>query len=522
MAAVTYVRTCSGIGVFFACCAGVAHSATCGPGVITGLFKGIGKPPDGTTIEVTLNLVCANATFTAQLFTSMGDFKVNKARSQGGQVAVDFDSGASLGALHLTSKSNALDGIVDLGSDRGTIALKKAGPPMGLDAMEPNLDLTPAQWRADLHFLAAELPKRHANAFYLISRATFDSEVAALNEKIATANPDEIFVGLQQIVRSIGDGHTGISTAPPDRRAMPITFAKFGDDYRVAGVGHGLDEALGARLMKIAGIPIEEVWQRVLTLTPQGELMELRRENALVYLSRGYALHGLKLIPDRNHAVYTLEDDAGRVFDLDVQGLAPGENTRMKSGYSDAALRFQRPDQPFWCKAISEKQAVYCAWHSYQSLDENAKAMFALIDQTHPRKLIIDMRDNGGGDNTIGEAQIVKPIAARPDLNIKGHLYVLIGPKTFSAAMNNAAQFQDDTNAITVGETIGEKPNSYQEPRQFRLPNSHLVVRASTLFYTFRKTGENAVRPTKEIIPSWDDVKSGRDPVLDWALAQAD
>jgi hypothetical protein len=42
----------------------------------------------------------------------------------------------------------------------------------------------------------------------------------------------------------------------------------------------------------------------------------------------------------------------------------------------------------------------------------------------------------------------------------------------------------------------------------------------STLYYEFRKTGENAVRPDKEIIPTWDDVKVGRDPVLDWALAQ--
>ena len=120
----------------------------------------------------------------------------------------------------------------------------------------------------------------------------------------------------------------------------------------------------------------------------------------------------------------------------------------------------------------------------------------------------------------MGYAEIVKPLLARTDLNRKGHLYVLIGADTFSAAMNNAAQFQDETNAILVGETIGEKPNSYQEPRQFRLPNSHLAVRVSTLYYTFRKTGENAVRPDKEIIPSWNDVKAGRDPVLDWVLAE--
>lgn len=513
-------RVCGAIGVIFTCWAVVANSTACGPDAVTGLFRGVGKPPGSTTIEVMLNLACARNAYMGQLFTSMGDFAVKDARSQGGHVEVDFDSGASLGTLHLTSKRNALDGIVDLAGEHGTVTLKKVGPPLGLDAMKPNLNLSPRQWRADLRFLAAELPKRHANAFFLISRADFNAEVAALDQRIETANSDEIFVGLQQIVKSIGDGHTGMGTAPPDRRVMPIELAKFGDDFRVSGVGPGLDAALGARLLKIGGMPIQEAWRRVLTMTSQGELMELRQEDALVYLSRGYALHGLQIIAERNHAVYRLEDDTGQQFDVDVQGLIPGESNKMKSGYSDAALRFQRADEPFWCEAIDEKHTVYCAWHSYQKLDENAQAMFTLIDQKHPGKLVIDMRDNGGGDNTIGEAQIVKPIAAHADLNSKGHLYILIGPKTFSAAMNNAAQFQDDTHAITVGETIGEKPNSYQEPRQFRLPNSHLVVRASTLFYTFRKTGENAVRPNKEIIPTWDDVKSGRDPALDWVLAQ--
>jgi hypothetical protein len=32
---------------------------------------------------------------------------------------------------------------------------------------------------------------------------------------------------------------------------------------------------------------------------------------------------------------------------------------------------------------------------------------------------------------------------------------------------------------MPVGQSIGERPNSYQEPRQFILPNSHLVVRYS-------------------------------------------
>ena len=99
-------------------------------------------------------------------------------------------------------------------------------------------------------------------------------------------------------------------------------------------------------------------------------------------------------------------------------------------------------------------------------------------------------------------------------LNQRGRLFVLIGTDTFSAAMSNAAQFRTTTNATLVGQPIGERPNSYQEPRQFKLPNSHLVVRYSTRYYKFIEGKNNVVAPDKEIIPTWQDYKGGHDVVL--------
>ena len=95
---------------------------------------------------------------------------------------------------------------------------------------------------------------------------------------------------------------------------------------------------------------------------------------------------------------------------------------------------------------------------------------------------------------------------------------MLIGPYTFSAGMANAAQFRFETAAILVGEPIGEKPNSFQEAREMRLPNSHLIARYSTESYSFVEEGENAIRPDQEIDREWNSYKVGRDPVLEWAL----
>jgi hypothetical protein len=40
-------------------------------------------------------------------------------------------------------------------------------------------------------------------------------------------------------------------------------------------------------------------------------------------------------------------------------------------------------------------------------------------------------------------------------------------------------------------------------------------VRYSVKFYKFVETGENIIRPDQEIIPTWDDYRYGRDPVLE-------
>jgi len=68
---------------------------------------------------------------------------------------------------------------------------------------------------------------------------------------------------------------------------------------------------------------------------------------------------------------------------------------------------------------------------------------------------------------------------------------------------------------------IGEKPNSFQEAREMRLPNSHLRVRYSTQYYHFVVRGPNAIRPDHELVPTWADYGLGRDPVLAWILHYA-
>ena len=52
------------------------------------------------------------------------------------------------------------------------------------------------------------------------------------------------------------------------------------------------------------------------------------------------------------------------------------------------------------------------------------------------------------------------------------------------------------------------------------LPKSRVRVSYSTRYYKFLDEDVPAVMPDKRIDANWADFKAGRDPVMEWILAQ--
>jgi hypothetical protein len=391
-------------------------------------------------------------------------------------------------------------------------------PAFACAASAPRLDLTPAQWHEDLEFVARELPRRHLNAFHTISSADFNLAVADLDRRLPQLNSDEVFVGLEHLIRLVGDGHTGL-IPPPDSGDLPLRIRRFGDEWRVIQTTADFSQALGLKVLGIGGVSMAEAHARMLGVTPVDETQELRDSNADRRLSVAIFLRGLGLSPNRHSATFNLltEDD----HKLDLLVTVPQDAKReWQYAAESIPLMRQHPDDPLWCVRLQVDQVLYCNFRSYENLSGPAKSLRQALQAAPPTKLIIDLRQNGGGDYFVGLHQLVDPIAANPQINRQGHLFVLIGVQTFSAAMSNAAHFRERTAAILVGEPIGERPNSYQEKREVTLPNSHLVMTYSTKLYTFvAKEGENRISPDVLVPTSWSDFKAGRDPVLEYVMA---
>ena len=374
------------------------------------------------------------------------------------------------------------------------------------------------QWRDDLHYMAGELANRHANAFHRVSRGQYWRLVARIDSALPALAAADIPVYFEKVTAAVGDAHTYVSLSE-DQHFYPFAIYYFGDTPRVVRAAPPFQQLLGARLAKVGDLSTSEVEARLNEILTQGENVWFYRAEYPGFLSRE-VLHALGVLRDGREAVFTFARADGSTTAVPMRSSATGPQDWILP-YKTAPLYIQHSPDEFWFTTLPNTNTVYVAFNSYRHLRSNAAALFRYLDSHVIDRLIIDMRTNRGGDYLQGHKHLIARILERPRLNQPGHLYVITGRYTFSAAMSNAAQFRTETHATLVGEPPGEVPNGYQEHRSFRLPHSHLVVNYSVRYYKFLATDVPALLPDTTIEPDWHDYQAGRDPVLEWIIASS-
>ncbi len=179
---------------------------------------------------------------------------------------------------------------------------------------------------------------------------------------------------------------------------------------------------------------------------------------------------------------------------------------------------------PQWFTYLPETRTVYFGFNSVvngprESLAGFATRLLRFVDSTRAERLIVDLRANNGGNS-----RLLLPLTdgiAASRVNRPGGLYVLIGPYTYSAAMNAATLLELHTQATFVGEPTPSSPNLVGESNNFYLPNSRLTLSVSDIYWQTSWPFDQPkwIAPSMYVPPTLAMRRERRDAALEAILA---
>lgn len=402
--------------------------------------------------------------------------------------------------------------------------------------------LTAEQWRADVLELVDHLRSNHRDVHHSVSPEALDSAIEDLLKRLPALSPVEIVGELAKLLASIGDGHTRLSvpvsvanlgfqqghTADPDPapgaprfHTLPLRFADFAGGVHVASATAEHANAIGARLLTIGGDPVEAVIERLGPFVAHDVPAGLRfHAIKLLAVPELVALAGSEAAP--GSTVLTVQRPGQEEETLTLAGLAYEET---KEWVEPEGWVSRSTDDPYF--AIETERAGSLIVRVYQINDSPsetigafARRMTLAIEGHDPERVVLDLRYCHGGDQSLSRA-LVLPLIRWPGSRIPGRLFALVGPETFSAAVNLSSRLEEWTQVTFVGEGLGSGPSHYSSSDREVLDNSGLVARVSTGYFVGWTGSEwrQSVEIGLPVQPAIEDYLAGVDTVLEAALA---
>ncbi|MEO0508118.1 MAG: hypothetical protein AAF090_18325 [Bacteroidota bacterium] len=402
--------------------------------------------------------------------------------------------------------------------------------------------LTSEQWQEDLRFLQKTIHTDYPFLFVKTTKEIFDIEVEALYKDIPKLAPHEIIVGMQRIIALFQYGHMGVAfdQASYAFHSLPFNLYQFSDGIYVQGVHKAYPKTLGAKVLKVNGIPIAEALQKVYPVV-SAENSQFFKAHGINFLTIPEVLHAQGITDKLERSVtFTLEKD-GKTFET-LFTVSP-ENERIPNHYgyvfenenwlearqtNTTPLYLKHLEKMYFFEYLSESKTVYVRLSQIEDDPSEKMAsfygrLFDFIENNSVEKLVLDVRLNGGGNNFKNRTFITK-IMENKSINQVGNFFVILGRRTFSACQNLVNELDNYTNVIFVGEPTAENVNFYGDIRITNMPNSKIALYLSYAWWQDKPAWQNAewLAPSLPVDISFEEYATNQDPVLDAALTFAD
>jgi hypothetical protein len=303
---------------------------------------------------------------------------------------------------------------------------------------------------------------------------------------------------------------------------LPLRFYWYPDGLAVDAASQEYADALGARVVKIGDNTPDQLLAKFAPYINY-ENDSWLRFRATQYLREEAVLRHFDLIGPDGRVAVTLQKPGQPPFALSV-GLADSMPTLIglaRGLHLPTPLYWSHPKQYYWYQHLEDSPTLYIQYTQCEndpklSFKDFTEQVLAEAD-AHPIKhVIIDLRLNGGG-----KSWVIDPLMSGLASHSKsvGHVYVLIGPNTFSSALLNAIDLHEQLKATLVGEPTGGSLNSYGEVGHFVLPNSKIQINYTTKYFEKKNAAPTALKPDISAPHTLADDLAGRDAALEAAIA---
>lgn len=385
------------------------------------------------------------------------------------------------------------------------------------------------KWVEDIDYYYKNIELRHIDLYSNISKTDFTTELDDLKKRVPSLTDFEIKIELMKLTHKIGagkgDGHTAVPLWGEAIHKFPIKIYDIENELRVIATNEMQRDLLGRKLIKINEIPVRDISRKISEITPYTENKQSSMDRTSRYMMISELLHSFRFIDDPSKASFTFLDKNNKeqttvIHSVTSKAFDSLNFQRLEFSNPKVDIPTDRKFKKLWFSNFHNSQTVYINFGSYpshQDMESFGEEVFNYMNKHKSTALIIDLRNNYGGDFFKG-LNLMSWLNLADSIQWKDKVYVLVNRKTYSAAMVNAVQMKQILNAKVVGEPTGANPNGYQDMGMFSLPNSKLQVTYSKRLFRLEESNKSGLQPDILIPPKWEHYKNGLDEVLQWVL----
>ncbi len=401
-------------------------------------------------------------------------------------------------------------------------------------------------WQEDL-IVARDVFLQKDLSYSAKARRAARDEIESTRSRIDQLTDQQIVASLARAAALSGNAHTRAYLLRNRSywRRYPIRIWRFPDGWYVVAGKAEATPLVGNKITHIQGVPIEQAFEKVRTLYAGNA-------GWADYMST-YTLTS----PEALQSVGITDDD---VAEFSVQTAEASRAIRLGPEPLDARtgpeeswwfLSPQHPAASGWTHTLAQRNLTPALvepklHYSYVRCDRDVlyvrynrssdapeqetvrmfgERLLATIAARPPRKLVLDLRFNTGGN-----LQLARPLLeelSRTQLGReRGAIAVLVGPTTFSAGITVAALLRENSKAILVGTHPGDALDFWAEGGNVTLPNSRVDMHYADGLHHYSdaplptdlqehlhfNVDVHDLEPDIAVEWTWQDYLSGTDP----------